>query len=102
MRSKTNKTRCEYRSLKLLKLFLLITLTLPISAIAADKPQTATNGSEALNPEKNPDYQEQSSQTPRSKIGASKTAPSKTKKTSGFKPSEVISEDYSVPFPVDI
>ncbi len=97
MRTKTSNAFFKYHSAAIIKLFLLIALmlfinTLAINTLAADeeKSQTETNSNEdskVLNPEKKPEPKKQSS---------------KTKKVSGFKPSEEISEDYSVPFPVDI
>ena len=97
MRTKTSNAFFKYHSSAIIKLFLLIALalfinTLAINTLAADeeKLQTETNSSEdskVLSPEKKTEPKKQSS---------------KTKKVSGFKPSEEISEDYSVPFPVDI
>ena len=92
MLTKISNAFFKHDSSTIIKLFLLLALTLPISTLAADeeKPQSETNSSEdskVLSPEKKTEPKKQSS---------------KTKKVSGFKPSEEISEDYSVPFPVDI
>ena len=102
MRTKTSNAFFKHYLSAIIKLFLFIALTLPISTLAADeeKLQTETNSrkdgsneeSKASSPEKKSEPKKQSS----------KTQSSKAKKVSGFKPSEEISEDYSVPFPVDI
>jgi len=97
MRTKTSNTFFKYHLSESIKLLLFIALTLFINTLAAgeEKSQAEANSSEdskTLSPEKKPEPKQQ----------PSKTQSSKTKKVSGFKPSEKISEDYSVPFPVDI
>jgi len=97
MRTKISNVSFKYYASAIIKLLLFIALTLPISTLAADedKPRTQASSSEDSNtssPEKKPEP----------KKAPSKTQSSKTKKSSRFKPSEEISEDYSVPFPVDI
>ena len=102
MRTKISNAFFKYHLSESIKLLLLIALplfinTLAINTLAAseEEPQAEANSSEdskVLSPEKKPESKQQ----------PSKTQSSKPRKVSGYKPSEKISEDYSVPFPVDI
>ena len=81
-----------------LQLILVLTCLMPISLLAADDKSSPEINSQTSAPEDkkahttNPENKQEARQQP---TKTSKNAPR-------FKPSEEISEDYSVPFPVDI
>ena len=102
MRIKTSNAFFKHDSSAIIKLCLSIAMALFINTLAADeeKSQTETNSSENSSSKDN--KISSTGKKPAPKKQTAKTQPSKTRKVSGFKPSEEISEDYSVPFPVDI
>lgn len=94
-----NKHRIRNMLLRILNLAFIIVCTLPTNTLFAEDSKT-----EAELKSKKSQSSQLDNQT--SNPEQKKTPPQKTtkkpKSTSHFKPSETISEDYSVPFPIDI
>ncbi|MEZ0122724.1 MAG: hypothetical protein AB9Q22_13320 [Candidatus Reddybacter sp.] len=100
MRIKINNKYCiKSMLLRIINLALIIVCALPINTLFAEENKTETEqksktsqSSELDNQVSNPEQKQPSPQQ----------TTKKPKRTSRFKPSETISEDYSVPFPIDI
>lgn len=89
---------------RLLPLLVVILACLPCWAAPDGEPDTQASGTQEPGPTQSPEAQTLPEQS-QSTIASEKPRSKKSAANAGnhtFKPSEQISEDFSVPFPVDI
>ncbi|MEZ0152359.1 MAG: hypothetical protein AB9Q18_08710 [Candidatus Reddybacter sp.] len=85
--------------LRIINLALIIVCALPINTLFAEEHKTETKQKSKTSQSSELDDQVSN---PEQKQPPPQQTTKKPKSTSRFKPSETISEDYSVPFPIDI
>ena len=100
MRLKINNKHCiRNRLLRIPNLVFIIVCTLATNTLFAEDSKTET---ELKSKKSHSSQLDNQVSNPAQKKTSSQQTTKKPKNTSQFKPSETISEDYSVPFPIDI
>jgi hypothetical protein len=103
MRIKINyKVFIKISASTVIQVILMLTCVAPISSLAADDKSPTEINAPISTPTSAPAEEKAQTINPENKQAPPQQPTQKSKNASRFKPSETISEDYSVPFPVDI